>query len=99
MWSDKQPWWQKAAKEGKQRKQPPNPYAKSWCVIKIVGSVAYVNGQLTIVGVVYKPCPRLNAPQYYNPKTAKLERSIEVDNLTKHEAHAVAKGLNFLDGE
>jgi hypothetical protein len=23
----------------------------------------------------------------------------EVDNLTKHEAHCVAKGLNFLDGE
>jgi hypothetical protein len=23
----------------------------------------------------------------------------EVDNLTKQEAHEVAKGLNFLDGE
>ena len=40
---------------------------------------------------------RANAPQYWNEERQKFETSAVVDHLTKQEAIAVAKGLNFFE--
>lgn len=97
MWSDKQPWWVKKAKERKEEKT----HYKNWCVIKLhVGHKPFVviGGSFVADAIYeYRAVGRMNAPQYFDPETGKLKKSIEVDNLTKHEAYCVAKGLNFLD--
>ena len=94
MWSDKQPWWVKKAKERKEEKT----HYKNWCVIKYVKEIYYVPNQWGAKAKMeYKAVARLNAPQIFHRDTGKLTRAIEVDNLTKHEAYCVAKGLNFLD--
>jgi hypothetical protein len=99
MWSDRKPWWVKKAKD----LQADKTHYKNWCVIKVV--VGYGDIRTTLNGLEadaifkYRAVGRMNAPQYYDDETGKLKKSIEVDNLTKHEAICVAKGLNFLDGE
>ena len=96
MWNEKKPWWQKP--KGDPRKAVDRQYAKNWCVVKVMASAEYIGGRLTITSLTYKPCAKLNAPKYYN-ENMQLESSIAVDNLTKHEAHCVAKGLNFFESE
>jgi hypothetical protein len=91
MWSDKKPWWQKKAKEN----QTNNSHHKTWCVIQVVASAAYVNGKLCFQSE-YKPCAKLNAPSKFYIEHQILS-NIAIDNLTKQEAYEVAKGLNFLD--
>ena len=96
MWSDRKPWWVKKAKD----LQADKPHYKNWCVIKV--AVAYRHDPSRWSGVYtyqYRAVGKANAPQYYDPETGKLTRGVEVDNLTKQEAYACAKGLNFLDGE
>ena len=95
MWSDKQPWWSRKAKEN----QTDTSHYKNWCVIKV--AVAYrhhINSWTTDVEYAYKAVARANAPTIYTAE-GKMQQAIEVDHLTKHEAHCVAKGLNFLDKE
>lgn len=97
MWSDRKPWWQKKATDNN---QPDKSHYKNWCVIKV--AVAYRHDPTKWAGVYtyqYRAVGKVNAPQYYDPETGKLTRGVEVDNLTKQEAYAVAKGLNFFDGE
>lgn len=91
MWNERKPWWQKKAKEN----QADNSHYKNWCVIKVVGSVAYIGGRLQFQ-TGYKACAKSNAPSSLFVGNQRVTQ-IEVDNLTKHEAHCVAKGLNFLD--
>lgn len=95
MWSDRKPWWQRKSKDN----QTDKSHYKDWCVIKVAVGFRHVPHQWDAVYMYkYKACARLNAPQHFD-EFGKLRKAIEVDNLTKHEAHAVAKGLNFLDGE
>jgi len=91
MWNDRKPWWQKKAKEH----QTDNSHYKTWCVVHVVGEVAYIGGQLQFKAL-YKPCAKLNAPSVLYVGDQQVTR-IAVDNLTKQEAYEVAKGLNFLD--
>ena len=96
MWSDRKPWWVKKAKD----LQADKTHYKNWCVIKVlVSKVNNTHGWSVHYTEEYRAVGRMNAPQYYDPETGKLTKSVEVDNLTKHEAICVAKGLNFLDGE
>lgn len=95
MWSNRKPWWAKKAEENKVDKT----HYKDWCVIEMV-EWHTVNDPTFWVSAkhrVYKPCAKLNAPRIYG-EDGNLIKPIVVDNLTKHEAHEVAKGLNFLDG-
>jgi hypothetical protein len=91
MWNDRQSWWAKKAKE----RQTDNSHRKTWCVIQVVASAAYIGGKLCFQSE-YKACAKLNVPSstYINER---ILSNIAVDNLTKHEAYCVAKGLNFLD--
>lgn len=91
MWNERKPWWQKKSKEN----QTDKSHYKDWCVIKVVGSVAYIGGKLCFQ-THYKACAKLNAPSALFVGDKRVSQ-VEVDNLTKHEAHCVAKGLNFLD--
>lgn len=94
MWSNKQPWWSKKSKEN----QTDNSVRKNWCVIKVAVGFRRLPNQWDVVYTFqYKAVGRANAPTIYTAE-GKMQQAIEVDNLTKHEAHCVAKGLNFLDG-
>ena len=90
MWSNRKPWWAKKAEENKVDKT----HYKDWCVIKVV--MGFVPNQWD-PAYGYKPCAKLNAPKIYDAEGL-MQTTIVVDNLTKQEAHEVAKGLNFLDG-
>jgi hypothetical protein len=96
MWSDKKSWWAKKAEENKGS----NTHRKNWCVIKVAKRYGNYNLNTWGIDVIYeyKAVAKLNAPTIYTAE-GKIQKAIEVDNLTKHEAHCVAKGLNFLDGE
>ena len=95
MWSDKQPWWSRKAKEN----QTDTSHYKNWCVIKVaVGYRPNINTWTAVMTYKYKAVARENAPKMYNASGVLIQQ-VEVDNLTKHEAHCVAKGLNFLDKE
>ena len=96
MWSDRKPWWQKKAKEN----QADKSHYKNWCVIKVVVRRLHDPNTWNVRYIEeYRAVGKGNAPQYYDNETGKLKKDIEIDNLTKHEAIACAKGLNFLDGE
>jgi len=95
MWSNKKSWWAKKAEENKADKT----HYKNWCVIKVARF--YRNDPNQWGGHIvygYKAVARENAPVIYTAE-GRLMQQVEVDNLTKHEAHCVAKGLNFLDKE
>ena len=98
MWSDRKPWWQKKAGDNEGKHAKDLPYAKNWCVIKVARLHYGLHNWNHEVYYTYRAVGRSNAPQYYDDH-GKLKKSIEVDNLTKHEAICVAKGLNFFDGE
>jgi hypothetical protein len=96
MWSNKKPWWAKKAEENKVDKT----HYKDWCVIKVAKKYGNYNLNTWGIDVIYeyKAVAKLNAPLLYNELSSR-SKPIVVDNLTKQEAHEVAKGLNFLDGE
>lgn len=96
MWNSKKPWWQRKAKDNNPAE---NSHYKNWCVIKV--AVTYrndVNSWNPIFEYEHKAVAKINAPHRYGHNN-RLVAEVEVDNLTKHEAYCVAKGLNFLDGE
>ena len=96
MWSDKKPWWSKKAKDNNPAE---NSHYKNWCVVKVAVSYKHdINSWNPICVYQYKAVARANAPKIYTVE-GRLMQQVEVDNLTKHEAHCVAKGLNFLDKE
>ena len=96
MWSDRKPWWSRKAKDNNPAE---NSHYKNWCVIKVhTGHRNNLNTWGYEAVYQYKAIGRSNAPMYYDEHN-KLQKRIEVDNLTKHEAHCVARGLNFLDKE
>ena len=92
MWSDRKPWWAKKAEDNKVDKT----HYKNWCVIEMYSLSVVHSGQGLTLATVYRACAKLNAPKIYDDGI--MQTTIVVDNLTKHEAHEVAKGLNFLDG-
>ena len=95
MWSDKQPWWSRKSKENQTEKS----HYKDWCVIRVaVGYRHDVNSWNPVYVFEYRAVAKLNAPMFTDAY-GKISKAVEVDNLTKHEAHCVAKGLNFLDKE
>jgi hypothetical protein len=69
-------------------------------VIKVAKKYGNYNLNTWGIDVIYeyKAVAKLNAPLLYNELSSR-SKPIVVDNLTKQEAHEVAKGLNFLDGE
>ena len=94
MWSDRKPWWQKP--KGQSRKSPDREYAKNWCVFVQRLGVYDINSWKTNLIVRYTACAKLNVPSFLHQTQ---EEIVVMDNLTKAEAVACAKGLNFLDGE
>jgi hypothetical protein len=95
MWNDRKSWWAKKAESNKADKT----HYKNWCVIKVATGGRYDINTWGIAYIFqYKAVAKLNAPCVYDA-VGKITHPIEVDNLTKQEAHEVAKGLNFLDGE
>ena len=95
MLSNRHAWWDKRAKDNKVDKT----HWRNWCVIKVaVGYRHDVNSWNAVYTFEYRAVAKINVPMMYDENN-KLKKQIEVDNLTKHEAHCVAKGLNFLDGE
>lgn len=100
MWNEKKPWWQKKAKEHEGKHAKDVPYARSWCVIKVHGGYRQLPNQwLNEAIYVHKAVVRSNAPQYWNEERQKYVSSAVIDYLTKAEAHACAKGLNFFERE
>jgi hypothetical protein len=96
MWNSKKPWWQRKAKDNNPAE---NSHYKNWCVIKVAVSFRHnMNTWGAEYVYEYKAVGRANAPKIYTAE-GKLMQQIEVDNLTKHEAYCVAKGLNFLAKE
>lgn len=93
MWSDRKPWWAKKAEENKVDKT----HYKDWCVIETHSLSIVHGGQGLSIATIYRACAKLNAPKVYGIDGL-MQPTIVVNNLTKHEAHEVAKGLNFLDG-
>lgn len=93
MWSDRKSWWVKKAEDNKVDKT----HYKDWCVIEKCSLSIVHGGQGLLITKVYKACAKLNAPKIYDV-AGLMQTTIVVDNLTKQEAHEVAKGLNFLDG-
>jgi hypothetical protein len=92
MWNDRKPWRSKKAEDNQGFKT----HYKDWCVIKVaVGYRHDVNSWNAVYTFEYRAVAKINAPMMYDENN-KLKKQIEVDNLTKHEAHCVAKGLNFL---
>ena len=96
MWNDKKPWWQKP--KGDPRKAVDREYAKNWCVIEMVSMKLTLNGFSPVMVSFYRACAMLNAPKYFT-EDGKVESSAVMSNLTKQDAHACAKGLNFFDGQ
>ena len=95
MWNDKKPWWQKKAKDN----QTDNSVKKNWCVIKVAtGFKPNINKWEYDFFYIYKAVVSSNAPKIYTVE-GKMQQAVEVDNLTKHEAYCVAKGLNFFESE
>ena len=95
MWNDRKPWWSKKAESNQSSK---NHY-KNWCVIRVAtGYEANPSRSAYVFTFEYKAVAKDNAPKTFNARH-ELVTEVEVDNLTKHEAHCVAKGLNFLDKE
>ena len=98
MWSDRKPWWQSKANDNEGKHVKDLPYAKNWCVIKVAVGYRHLPNQWDPVYTYqYKAVGRANAPQFYDPETGKLKKYTEMDNLTKQEAIACAKGLNFFE--
>jgi hypothetical protein len=95
MWNERKSWWAKKAEDNKADKT----HYKNWCVIKVAVRYRHDTSLWNPVIVYqYKAVAKINVPHRYGA-TGKLVAEVEVDNLTKQEAHEVAKGLNFLDGE
>lgn len=86
-------WWEKKAKENLETKK----HYKQWCVIARIKNVRHdPNKWEGVYEYEYLPVVRSNAPEYYDPETGKLTKSVRVDNLTQAEAYAMAKMLNFV---
>ena len=98
MWSNKKPWWQRKAGDNEGKHNKNLPFARTWCVFKVarMQMSRYQWGHEIVT--IYKAAPKLNAPKWFD-ENGKPYDSIVVDHLYKSEAQAVAKGLNFLDGE
>lgn len=94
MWNDKKPWWEKRRKDN----QADKSHYKNWCVIKVAVGYTQIDPKKWTAMMIYKykAVARENAPKIYTAE-GRLMQQVEVDNLTKHEAHCCAKGLNFLD--
>lgn len=90
MWDSRKSWWAKKAEENRVDKT----HYKDWCVVKVVVGFAFDSWYPQYQ---YKACAKLNAPKIYD-RNGIISNTIAVDNLTKQEAHEIAKGLNFLDG-
>jgi len=98
MWSEKKPWWQRKAGENEGKHAKDLPYARNWCVIKVHVGHRYSLNQFDYKAVYqHKAVGRSNAPQYWNEERQKYESSAVMDYLTKAEAIACAKGLNFFE--
>jgi hypothetical protein len=92
MWGKKK-WWETKTKEN----QTDDRHYKPWCVIKRVKNFQHdINKWEGVYSYEYVAVGRSNAPEYYDPQTMKLVKSVYVDNLTKAEAIAMAKMLNFV---
>lgn len=94
----KKPWWEKRRKENAIDKT----YYKNWCVIEVVefkiASKKYPWSLPASLTTIYKPCAKLNVPKAYDRDG--IDKTVIIsDNLTKHEAHSVAKLLNTTQGE
>lgn len=94
MWSDKKPWWQQP--KGASRKSPDRQYAKNWCVIEMMEMRHELHSFTPTIIHFYKPCAMLNAPKWFTAEGT-VKDSIVIKNLTKAEAVACAKGLNFFE--
>jgi len=94
----KKPWWEKRRKENAIDKT----HYKNWCVIEVLELETIQDPSVwapRITGkTVYKACAKLNVPMIYDAEGNRRAKPVS-DNLTKHEAHAVAKLLNTTQGE
>lgn len=89
----KKPWWEKRRKENAIDKT----HYKDWCVVKVVRfNISHPKG--IEQEIRYKACAKLNAPVTYSLDGIP-RNTIVSNNLTKHEAHSVAKLLNTTQGE
>lgn len=85
-------WWEKKPKEN----QTDNKHYKSWCVIARIKNIRHVPSKWGAeYEYEYMAVTRSNAPEYYDPERGKLRKALKVDHLTKAEAIAMAKMLNF----
>lgn len=86
-------WWEKKAHENLEVKK----HYKDWCVIKRMTNMRHVpNKWEAEYDYEYVASARSNALEWYDPTTGKLTKSTHVDNLTRAEAIAMAKMLNFV---
>lgn len=86
-------WWEKKAKENLETKK----HYKAWCVIKRVKNFQHdINKWEGVYSYEYVAVGRSNAPEYYDPARGKLRKATHVDHLTRAEAIAMAKMLNFV---
>ncbi|NCX56649.1 MAG: hypothetical protein EBW87_05565 [Burkholderiaceae bacterium] len=84
-------WWEKKTVENAKFKS----HYKAWCVIERVSGMRPTKDGL-LFDIEYVAVGKCNVPQYYDPETMTFKQGIHVDNLTKEEAFAMAKMLNFV---
>ena len=86
-------WWEKKSVDNAKS----NSHYKNWCVIKRVKNFQHdINKWEGVYSYEYVAVGRSNAPEWYDPQTMKIVKSVYIDNLTKAEAIAMAKMLNFV---
>lgn len=86
-------WWEKKSVDNAKS----NSHYKNWCVIRRISNLRHdPNKWISAFEYEYVAVVRSNAPQYYEPATGMFNDSVHVDKLTKEEAFAMAKMLNFV---
>lgn len=88
MWGKKK-WWETKAIENKAESK----HYKTWCVIK---QMKYSPNML-VINIVYKAVSWDNVPESIDLDTGRYVKQPHIKDLTRAEAVAMAKMLNFTE--
>ena len=88
MWGKKK-WWETKAIENKAESK----HYKTWCVIKQMRSCP----NTLVINIVYKAVAWDNVPEVVDRETGRFTKQFHIKDLTRAEAVAMAKMLNFTE--
>jgi hypothetical protein len=85
-------WWEKKSVENAKSKS----HYKNWCVIRRVNNMRATRSGGFEFEWQYVAVSKWNVPERYDVESNQFKQAIHVDKLTKEEAFAMAKMLNFV---